>query len=339
MPVSGVDRSNLITQRVAQLVGAGQSATAEAVNAALPADVQHATAAEVAQAAASAIAAGPAQLAHGAGDAKASPAYSRFSEVQSTQAASARDKKIQDVASFIASTIRQNPNSGISKEQAVERYSAKADDALDFWKTSGAQQYFRSCVGYLNCDPGGNWPDRTFHQVADIALWTDVMTENGTITARPTGKWMQAVEMALVGIELGPNSDIGHAEEHWRAGRNAGSYAGSYVNRDVGLMVQALIACSSAKGLRIEEAFKDPAKAKSEVQRMCYGATPTFLTDDASLRSFLEALFIVKLSDASRGSHGQSKEAIAKSGVGTSGLVRAFKAANAAFGAKDDAAG
>jgi hypothetical protein len=331
MPVSGVDRSNLISQRVAQLVGAGQAATAEAVNASLPADVAHASAAEIAEVAAKAIAVGPGQVSARGGDPAASPAYSRFAEVQAAPAPSARDKKIQDVASFVASTLRQNPNTGVTKEQAVERWGAKADDALDFWKTSGAQQYFRSCVSYLNCDQAGNWPDRTFQQVADIALWTDIMTEKGALTARPQGKWMKAVECALVGIELGPNSDIGHPEEHWRAGQNAGSYASSYVDREVGALVQALIACSSQKGLKLESAFNDLDATRAEVKKMCYGREPTFLADKQGLRTFLEALFLVKLSDMSRGSHGKDKASLAQSRVATSGMVKAFEKANKAF--------
>lgn len=330
MPVVGADRTNLIAQRVAQLVSAGQAPTADAVNASLPAGTQQVSADELAQAA-QAIAAGPAQAAFGGGDAKASPAYSRFNDVQATPAASARDKKIQDVASFVAQTLKQNPNTGVTKDQAVERWGAKADDALDFWKTSGAQQYFRSCVSYLNADQAGNWPDRTFQQVADIALWTDIMSENGTITARPQGKWMKAVEMALVGIELGPNSDIGHPEEHWRAGQNAGSYASSYVDREVGSLVQALIACSSNKGLKLEAAFKDLATTRAEVKKMTYGREPAFLADGQGLRDFLEALFLVKLSDMSRGSHGRTKDALGKSRVATSGMVAAFKKANEAF--------
>lgn len=330
MPVIGADRTTLLARRVDALVRAGQPASVEAVNAGLPTGVAQATASEVAALAAKAIAAGPAAPWFGGGDASTSPAYARFADVQ-TAASPARAQRIEAVATFVASTLKRNPGTRVTQESAVERWGKKADDALAFWSEPGAQRYFRACVDYLNADPGGNWPDRTFQQVADIALWTDLMAERGTISRRPEGKWMKAVEMALVGIELGPNSDIGHAEEHWRAGQNAGRYAASYVDPEVGHLVQALIASSSNKGLKLETALSDLDATRAAVKKMTYGREPSFLVDRQALRDFVEALFLVKLSDMSRGAHGRTKEALASSRLASSGMVAAFAKANAAF--------
>jgi hypothetical protein len=239
-----------------------------------------------------------------------------------------REKKVADLAKFVFQTLRSNTRSGITEKMAADRWGQKSDAALEFWGSREARRYFQNCVSYLNGDPTGNWPDRSFHQVADIALWTEVLTKNGTVR-EPKGEWMQAIEMALPGIELGPNSDIGHPEEHWRAARNAASTAGyAGFSPALALKVQALISCSSAKGLYVETILTDPAAAREKIKKHLYDAEPAFFDTQEGRQAFADALLITKMSDMSRGSHGTTVAAIERDYLANDRMIREYRKAH-----------
>lgn len=245
-------------------------------------------------------------------------------------ASSSRQARAIDVGVFVFDTLRTNRYSRIRQDDCVARWGEKSDEALAFWSTPQARQYFRKCVDYLNYGTeSANWPDRTFEQVADIALWGELLVKNGTLSKPPAGDWLKAVEMALVAIELGPDSDIGHPEEHMRAGRLAADYIGRiFSDAKLAQKVQALIACSSNKGLHVEKVFTDPSAAEAKVKEFLYGAQPHFFKTTQERRDFAEALLIVKLSDMSRGTHGTDAKSLANDYLAGDRMVQELRRAN-----------
>lgn len=232
---------------------------------------------------------------------------------------------IKAIAEQVYRTLQGNPTSRIREADVRERWGKKSPEMLDFWSSPAAQRFFASCVRYLDCDPKQNWPDRTFHQVADIALWTQMLVTDGTI-AEPKGEWAKAIELALVGIELAPNDTIGKPDEHMQAGANTASYVSYEFPRSLALKVQALIACSSAKGLKIEQVFSNPDAARAATKKFIYGQDPTWFDTAEGRRAFAEALLLTKLSDQSRGKHGQDVRTLAQSSVADGIMLRVYRA-------------